>query len=249
VEHPTRVTTSSSTDTSAAAGDAAAAGKTGETTPKAAGDKPAGEAAGAVKTDPPAGDPPATDKPKDGEVKPGEADGQEPGAVPEKYELTLPEGITLDEPTLKAFVPVLRELGLGNEQASKLAGAYVAVRQAELAAWEARCEANIEACRNDPEIGGPGGSKFEENSDLAHKTFERLTLPQEREKIVAAGLDSDPDFVRIFLRIGQSHRPDSIRGSTQPPPKPAGTAEEEQLRKHFPKSYDAMKKLEEPATR
>lgn len=45
-------------------------------------------------------------------------------SVPEKYELTAPEGTELDSKAVELFEPVARELGLSNDRAQKLAGLW-----------------------------------------------------------------------------------------------------------------------------
>ena len=44
--------------------------------------------------------------------------------VPEKYDLTVPEGYTVDDNLMAEFTGVAHELGLNNEQANKLAGMH-----------------------------------------------------------------------------------------------------------------------------
>jgi len=51
------------------------------------------------------------------------------GEVPEKYEVTMPEGFELDQGTLDLFSPVFKELGITNEGAQKLVEAYVPMIQ------------------------------------------------------------------------------------------------------------------------
>jgi hypothetical protein len=43
-----------------------------------------------------------------------------PTAVPDKYEFTAPEGLTLDPAAVEAATPILKELGLSQEAAQKL---------------------------------------------------------------------------------------------------------------------------------
>ena len=56
---------------------------------------------------------------KDGEKKP-EAAKPEPGKVPEKYDLTAPEGFTIDPKLVEEVTPMFKELGLDNAGAQKL---------------------------------------------------------------------------------------------------------------------------------
>lgn len=80
-----------------------------------------------------AGKTPAADASKDGKsiLDGAKAEGQDPAktdapqaekpAVPEKYEIKAPEGMTIDESILEKFTPIAKELGLSNEQVQKLA--------------------------------------------------------------------------------------------------------------------------------
>lgn len=53
-------------------------------------------------------------------AKEGEAEPAKP-TVPEKYEVTAPEGMPVDEAVLAEFTPIAKEIGLTNEQVQKLA--------------------------------------------------------------------------------------------------------------------------------
>ena len=55
------------------------------------------------------------DKPAEEKSEPAPA---EPQAI--EYQLTSPDGVSIDTDLLSAATPVLRDLGLSNEQASKL---------------------------------------------------------------------------------------------------------------------------------
>src|SRR4051812_21105599 len=68
------------------------------------------------------GDDLADDVTDNGENLP-EDDGEAPDtdpAIPDQYQLTAPEGLTLDPVAIELATPVFRELGLSNEQANKL---------------------------------------------------------------------------------------------------------------------------------
>ena len=65
---------------------------------------------------------------------------EEPSApeVPERYELTMPEGWTLDEEGLAELTPIMRELKASNEQVQAVADLYIrrmsAARERQIAA-------------------------------------------------------------------------------------------------------------------
>lgn len=55
--------------------------------------------------------------------KEGEQQDKNPAdAVPEKYDIKMPDGVALDAAALEAATPVFKELGLSNEKAQKLVG-------------------------------------------------------------------------------------------------------------------------------
>ena len=78
--------------------------------------------------------------------KDGDSAGEKAAEVPEKYDLTIPEGYTVDDNLMAEFTGVAHELGLNNEQANKLAGMHTkimteafqslnAARDAEVTGW------------------------------------------------------------------------------------------------------------------
>jgi hypothetical protein len=100
----------------------------------------------------------------DGE-KPAEEKAAAP-SVPETYEIKLDEGQALDTEVLEVVDPFLRELGLDNEQANKLAQAWPGLQEKMAARFAAQSEeAQITELNRlstewegasiaDPEIGG-----------------------------------------------------------------------------------------------
>jgi hypothetical protein len=115
------------------------------------------------------------DKPADAtnsEAKEGEkpADAKPTGA-PEKYELAMPEGFTLDEAAMGQFEPVLRELNLSNEQANKLAGIYAGLLKGQADNHATLVEGWGKALKEDPEFGGAG---FDANLGQAAKNIAEL---------------------------------------------------------------------------
>ena len=74
----------------------------------------------------------ADDKAADGEGKP---------IVPDKYDITVPDGFTVDEAQLNEFTGVAHELGLTNDQANQLVGMHTkAMQDAFQALNEARTQ-------------------------------------------------------------------------------------------------------------
>jgi len=162
------------------------------------------------------------DKSKEGEGTDGadgEGDGDKAGEdapltgeVPEAYEVTAPEGVTLDKAALDMFDPVFRKLGLTNAGAQEIvnaapgfvdhirdqvAGGVVSDVVAQRKAW-------AEAAAADPEIGG---ARFEESKALAAKAFDRLGLAPDggfRTLLKESGLGNHPDMIRAMVKMGRA---------------------------------------------
>lgn len=139
------------------------------------------------------GDKPASDG--------GEKPGDKPSGAPEKYEIALSEGLTLDEGLFSAAEPVLRELGLNNEQASKLANVIAEVRASEAEAFVAQVQDWAKATTADPEIGGKA---LQENLAAGRRALATHGTPELKALLDNTGLGNHPEVVRFFTRIGKT---------------------------------------------
>lgn len=146
---------------------------------------------------------------------------------PEAYELTPPEGFTLDKEALDEATPVFRDLGLDNEQAQKLvpvAAQFAArIRQqgeqqlmqhvmAERKAW-------LEEAKSDPEVGG---ENWDKSLHLAAKALDALPKDQAtaiKGRLTDTGLGNHIDFVRVFAFFGKaiSEDTDFVRADAAAP--------------------------------
>ncbi|ODP39262.1 hypothetical protein BFL28_10640 [Sphingomonas turrisvirgatae] len=160
----------------------------------------------------------------DAEGAEGEASGEEADkggdqaaaadGPPEAYELTAPEGMTLDEETLAEADPVFRELGLSNEAAQKLVP--IAAKFGERIAANAAQSANqvilneviaqrkewAETAKSDPEMGG---AKWDETIELSAKALDALGYPKGspfRSFLTDSGLGNHPEMIRAMRKIG-----------------------------------------------
>ena len=156
-----------------------------------------------------AGDPPPAD-PADLAADP--AADPAPEGPPEAYELTAPEGITLDAEAVELATPVFKDLGLNNEQANKLmpVAADFAKRiqeksqQAVMSEVMAQRAAWADEAQNDPEIGG---AKFSETMALSAKALDTLGYPKGspfRNFLTDSGLGNHPEMIRAMRRIGEA---------------------------------------------
>lgn len=143
-----------------------------------------------------------------------EADQTPPAAdaptVPEKYELAL-EGMTLDAGLVEAADPVLRELGLTNEQANSLLPLAQQVQQRtqdallqQLAdAGAAQKKQWLDDFHADPEIGG---ANREQSEHLAARGLDALGFTAGhpfRQALTESGFGNHPDMIRAFRAVGE----------------------------------------------
>lgn len=141
--------------------------------------------------------------------------GEKPKAEgpPEKYEFTLPEGMALDEAALGKFEPVLRDVGLTNEQANKLAGVFAEIRNADLqSSQQAYAELTTgwrDAVKADPEIGG---AKFDASIKMAGAAMAAFATPELHEVLNNTGLGNHPAVVRFMTKVGAALQEDKTAG-------------------------------------
>lgn len=149
--------------------------------------------------------------------KAGEGDkaAAEKPAVPEAYEIKLEDGQQIDTEALQMVEPILKELGLDNDQANKLASAWPGL-QAKMAerfaagAEEAQiAELNRLSTQwegesvSDSEIGGAPevmGPKMA----MAAKARDQFASPELRKLLTATRLGNHPEVIRLFYKVGQT---------------------------------------------
>jgi hypothetical protein len=155
--------------------------------------KPAGDAAGGDGKDTTAAD--------------GEAGktGDQTQAVPEKYDFTMPEGVTLDSALVEKVSPVLRDLKLTNEQANKLASVFAEHRAAETKAAEEAYAQQVttwaDQARTDKDFGG---NAFDENVKTAQKAVAAFGSPELKALLNETGYGSHPELLKFCLRVGKA---------------------------------------------
>lgn len=160
-----------------------------------------------------------------------EAPGEEPAAaLPEKYELTAPEGMTFDAEAFDLADPVFRELNLSNDAAQKLmpvAGEFAKRVSAAALARHQLDQAStlttmkrewVENAKGDAEIGG---AKWDETVTLAAKGLDGLGFTKGhpfRAMLDETGLGNNPDMIRAWRRVGERLSEDTFhRGGTAEP--------------------------------
>lgn len=173
----------------------------------------------------------AVDTPAESSILGGDAPADDGGdapandaapVVPEKYELTAPEGMTFDDEAMAVADPVFRELGLSNEAAQKLmpvAGEF-AQRVATAAVEKAQADSETQfaaqkaawanEAKADAEIGG---DKWDETVTLSARALDKLGYPAGspfRQFLTETGLGNHPEMIRAMRRVGERVSDDGL---------------------------------------
>lgn len=136
--------------------------------------------------------------------------------VPEKYELSLPDGVELDEEVLAAADPVFRELGLSNEQASKVAALHgeLLPKAVEKALTEFKEQQSTamqeqrETWRGD--IKTQWGADYDKNLQLAIKPIVDFGDDEFKKFINDTGFGDNPVVINYFYNLGKAMQDDKL---------------------------------------
>lgn len=164
----------------------------------------------------------ARDTPDDADLTEEDSTADTASGVPDSYQLTAPEGLTLDPVAIELATPVFRELGLSNEQANKLmpvAGQFAQDlierhQRQMLGQVQADRKAWLDSARADPEIGGQHWSK---TIGTAAKALDALGFVKGspfRVLLDESGLGNHPEMIRAFQRVGQAIGEDGFERSS-----------------------------------
>ena len=157
-----------------------------------------------------------TDSPEAGDAEKPEA--------PEKYEITMPEGMELDEDTLGLFEPIFKELGITNEGAQKLVDAYIPLIQSTVDKQRQEAQEEykgiVDGWKEDTmkELGSTA------KADLAAcgKAIEKFGSPELREMMQETGVGNHKELVKFMVKIGKSISEDSVVDPNSQPPASGG---------------------------
>lgn len=133
------------------------------------------------------------------------AEGQQTEAkpqIPENYEFTVPEGVTVLDGAKEAYAEVAKELGLTQEQAQK---AFDKLSSKGLEAQRAQLETMTKQWADqstaDPEFGG---EKLQESLAVSRKALDSFGTPELRNLLNESGLGNHPELIRFMYRAGKA---------------------------------------------
>lgn len=155
-------------------------------------------------------------KPAEGE-KQGEKSPED--TVPEdgKYDIKLADGVTIDEALLEKAAPVMKELGLTNGQASKLAGVLAEQRKAEFDALNERNQKIVAdwqtEIKSDKDFGG---DKLKDSTNTANRVIATFGDDAFKRDLVDLGLGNHPGLFRLLARVGNALSDDKPVASETP---------------------------------
>jgi hypothetical protein len=143
--------------------------------------------------------------------KPADAAKDEPAAVPESYEFTVPEGHTLTDEIRDELTALAKERGLSQEAAQQMLNDRAAwadkFKQANVKALDEARTVWAEETKKDKELGG---DKLQENLGLARKALDKFGTPALRELLNESGLGNHPEVVRMLLKAGRAISDDVV---------------------------------------
>lgn len=167
----------------------------------------------------------------DGKGDEGKQGEQAPARViPETYELTAPDGMTIDADLLTEATPIFKEAGLSNDQAQAILPAakslvektQQATVQNLIDAGNQQRKAWLDAAKADEQIGG---AKWDASLHSAGRALDALGHAEGsdfRTTLNETGFGNHPEMIRIFARIGEmvGEDGDFVRGDAGAPVKP-----------------------------
>ena len=162
----------------------------------------------------------STDSQTEGErgAENGKAENQEQKegkVIPEKYEITAPEGFEgIDEALLNDFTPLAKEAGISNEQAQKLADLYskqmMAQAEAQEQQWFKQREDWVKELKGDPEFGNGNEETFRGSVGKAQLALEQFGTPELKQYLLDTGLGDNVHVLKLMAKVGGALGEDSF---------------------------------------
>lgn len=137
----------------------------------------------------------------DGKPADGKGDEGKAGDADFVFELKLPEGIEVDQPTLDAFEAVAKDKTLSPaERAQKIVDLAAKREQDRIELHKQRIAGWADEVRNDKDIGG---DKLPDTLSTAKKAVD-LGGPELRELLNVSGMGNHPVVVRFMHTVGKA---------------------------------------------
>ncbi len=136
---------------------------------------------------------------------------KQPATIPEIYELVAKNGAPAEDAA--DFQEIFKKAGLTAKQAQAMYDAYN-LKSNDIAeqfkqAVMQKNDADMQAVRSDPELGG---ANFDNTKMYIGKAMDTFGSPALREKLRTAGFGNDPDFVRFVAKVGKAFSNDEFIG-------------------------------------
>lgn len=122
--------------------------------------------------------------------------------------IVLPEGFSIDEQMMSQATPLLKEIGVNKDNASKLFGMAAKLIEnhtnKQMQAFNTQVEAWRQEASNDPILSKP------ENIAVANRAYKNF-VPEKLEKLLEGfGLNNNPDMAHFFYEIGSKMGDDKL---------------------------------------
>lgn len=139
--------------------------------------------------------------------------------VPEKYELSMPDGVELDGELLEAMTPVLKDLYITNDQAQALIAPFAKIMQdratAQAKQWGETVDGWAEAARTEH------GEKYAVVSAQAQRVINAFGDADLKKYLNESGAGNHPALVRFAAKVGAAigedvPDPSNAEGSGKP---------------------------------
>lgn len=132
-------------------------------------------------------------------------------AVPEKYDLKLPDGTTLDQSAIERVASYAKEKGLSQEMAQAVLEREHLAVDSYAKALDSQFTAVKEEWKQsgfkDKEIGGEA---YKENAELAKRVVTKFASEEFAKILDESGYGNHPELIRTFLRIGKAMAEDKL---------------------------------------
>ena len=121
--------------------------------------------------------------------------------IPEKYEFTAPEGMTVDQALVEKVTPIFKELQLSNVQAQKLAAVYAEQLKASQTEQKVAFDKFKEESKN--ETIKALGATYKQELAYAAKARDRFLSPETVEILNATGMANNISLIKDLIKIGR----------------------------------------------